>query len=193
MINFAANTLIMKKTIYALLITSSILLMVSCGGKDKGDDMDHMDDEDMSMTEQNPYQLASYSASDSSKNFGKTISSEGGINIKNLVADETKANGYEGKVTGTVTSVCQNKGCWMTLDAGNGQTVMVTFKDYGFFVPKDISGKTVTLEGKSEVRTISVDEQKHLAADAGKAQSEIDAITQPKQELRFEADGVAIK
>lgn len=182
----------MKKTIYALLITSSTLLMMSCGGKDKKDD-DVNDYDDMTMSEQNPYQLASYVAVDSSKNFGKAISPDGGINIKNLAADKSKAEGYEGKVTGTVTSVCQNKGCWMTLDAGNGQTMMVTFKDYGFFVPSDITGKTVTMEGKSEMRTVSVDEQKHLAGDAGKSQAEIDAITQPKQELRFVADGVAIK
>ena len=81
----------------------------------------------------------------------------------------------------------------MTLDAGNGETMMVTFKDYGFFVPKDITGATVVIDGKAEIREVSVDEQRHMAADAGKSQKEIDAITTPKQELRFVADGVLIK
>lgn len=182
----------MKKLIYSLLITSSAILMVSCGGKDKKDGGDD-DDIDMTMAEQSPYQLASYVSSDTAKHFGKTISSEGGVNIQNLAANESTANGYTGKVTGKVTSVCQNKGCWMTMDAGNGKTMMVTFKDYGFFVPKDLaSGTVVTMEGKAELRTVTVDEQKHLAGDADKSQTEIDAITTPKQELRFVADGVVI-
>ena len=183
----------MKKLIYSLLITSSAILMVSCGGKDKKDDGGE-DDIDLTMAEQSPYQLASYISADTARHFGKTITPDGGVNIYNLAADETKANGFEGKVTGKVTSVCQNKGCWMTMDAGNGKTVMVTFKDYGFFVPKDLaSGTTVTMEGKAELRTVTVDEQRHLAGDAGKSQAEIDAITEPKQELRFVADGVVIK
>ncbi len=182
----------MKKLIYSLLITSSAILMVSCGGKDKkdGDEEEY----DLTMAEQSQFQLASYVSSDTAKHFGKTITSDGGVNIYNLAANESTANGYTGKVTGKVTSVCQNKGCWLTMDTGNGKTMMVTFKDYAFFVPKDLaSGTVVTMEGKAELRTVTVDEQRHLAGDAGKSQSEIDAITQPKQELRFVADGVVIK
>jgi len=175
-----------------MLIASSTIFMVSCGEKDKKDGEE--DDIDLTMAEQSPYQLASYISADSAKHFGKTITSDGGVNIYNLAANETTANGYTGKVTGKVTSVCQNKGCWMTMDTGNGKTMMVTFKDYGFFVPKDLaSGTVVTMEGKAELRTVTIDEQKHLAGDAGKSQTEIDAITQPKQELRFVADGVVIK
>ncbi len=184
----------MKKLVYSLLFISGTIMMVSCGGKDKKDD--HSDDmEDMTMNEGSVFQFASYTAGDSSRtrSFGKTITADGAANVKNVAADKAKANGYTGKVSGTVTSVCQAKGCWMTLDAGNGQTMMVTFKDYAFFVPKDISGQTVIIEGKAEIRTVSVDEQKHLAGDAGKSQAEIDAITTTKEELRFVADGVLLK
>jgi len=182
----------MKKVMYFMLIATSTIFMVSCGEKDNKDDGD--DDMDMTMAEQSPYALASYITADTAKHFGKTITSDGGVNIYNLAANETTANGYTGKVTGKVTSVCQNKGCWMTMDTGNGKTMMVTFKDYDFFVPKDLaSGTVVTMEGKAELRTVTIDEQKHLAGDAGKSQTEIDAITQPKQELRFVADGVVIK
>lgn len=182
----------MKKLVYSLLFVSGTIMMVSCGGKDKkGDDAEDM--EDMTMSEGSVYQLASYTPGDSSKTYGKAITADGAANILNVAANKAKADGYTGKVFGTVTGVCQAKGCWMTLDAGNGETMMVTFKDYGFFVPKDITGKTVVVEGKAEIREVSVDEQRHLAADAGKSQKEIDAITQPKQELRFVADGVLIK
>lgn len=173
-----------------MLIAGGTLLMAACGGKDK----EHSEDEMDSLTKaESPFQLAGYVVTDSAKTYGKKITADGATNAYNLAADLAKANGFTGKVSGTVTSVCQAKGCWMTLDTGNGSTMMVTFKDYGFFVPKDISGKTVVIDGKAEIRTVSVDEQRHLAADAGKSQAEIDKITEPKEELRFVADGVIVK
>lgn len=185
----------MKKILYALMITSGAVLMVSCGGKDKkADPAGDEGDEEMSMTTGSVFQFASYEApGDTAKHFGRTIDANGAVNAKNLASDPGKADGFEGKVTGKVVGVCQAKGCWMTLDTGNGTTMMVTFKDYGFFVPKDITGKTVTVQGVADMRTVSVDEQKHLAGDAGKSQSEIDAIKDPKTELRFVADGVVIQ
>ena len=182
----------MKKLVYSLLIISGTIMMVSCGGKDKKDD--NADDmEDLTMNEGSVFQFASYTPADSARTFGKKITADGANNVYNVAADKAKANGFTGKVSGKVTNVCQAKGCWMTLDAGNGETMMVTFKDYGFFVPKDITGATVVIDGKAEIREVSVDEQRHMAADAGKSQKEIDAITTPKQELRFVADGVLIK
>ncbi len=94
----------------------------------------------------------------------------------------------------TVNSVCKNKGCWMTLDLPEGdEDVMVTFKDYGFFVPKDIEQKEVIVNGKAYIAEVSVEDQKHYAEDNGKAKAEINAITTPKRGLSFLADGVLIK
>ena len=62
---------------------------------------------------------------------------------------------------------------------------MVKFKDYGFFMPKDISGKEVILNGKAYVNEVPVDEQRHYAEDAGKSEEEIAAITEPKKDLFF--------
>ncbi len=42
---------------------------------------------------------------------------------------------------GDVASVCKKKGCWMNVSLENGKEVMVKFKDYAFFVPKDIGVK----------------------------------------------------
>ena len=81
----------------------------------------------------------------------------------------------------------------MTLNLENGEEAMVKFKDYGFFMPKDISGKEVILNGKAFVNEVPVDEQRHYAEDAGKSKEEIAAITQPKKTYSFEADGVLIK
>jgi len=99
----------------------------------------------------------------------------------------------ETKVTGTVESVCQAKGCWMKVVTADGQTMRVTFKDYGFFVPKDIAGKTVVFEGEAKMKTTPVAELRHYAEDAGKSKEEIAKITEPKHELTFVAEGVIVK
>lgn len=96
-------------------------------------------------------------------------------------------------ITGTVDAVCQAKGCWITMDIGNGQTMRVKFKDYAFFMPKDCSGKKITMTGTAFVKEISVAEQKHLAEDAGKSKKEIKKITKPVKEYRFEASGVELE
>lgn len=97
------------------------------------------------------------------------------------------------KMTATVNEVCQSKGCWMKLDLENGEEVMVKFKDYGFFMPKDIAGKEVIINGKAFVNEMPVDEQRHYAEDAGESKEVIDAITEPRKTYSFEADGVLLK
>lgn len=97
------------------------------------------------------------------------------------------------KVRVKVNEVCQAKGCWMQVDLENGEQVMVKFKDYGFFMPKNIAGKEVVLNGKAFVEEVSVDEQRHYAEDAGQTPEEIAKITEPKKTLSFLADGVLLK
>jgi len=96
-------------------------------------------------------------------------------------------------VEGTIEECCQKKGCWMKVDMGNGESMRVSFKDYGFFVPLDAAGSTMTMKGVAMYDTISVDFLKHLAEDANATQEEIDAITEPELALTFEATGVHIK
>jgi Domain of unknown function (DUF4920) len=104
--------------------------------------------------------------------------------LKQEVADVT--------IKGTVAGVCQAKGCWMTMAIGNGEEMTIKFKDYAFFMPKDCSGKTVVCHGKAFIKTTSVAELKHLAEDAGKTKKQIAKIKKPKEEVRFEADGVTL-
>ena len=91
----------------------------------------------------------------------------------------------------TVTEVCPKKGCWMKVKGSQPSELMrVTFKDYGFFVPTELVGKEVVLQGHYAKHIESVEEQKHLLQDAKRPQSEIDAVTAPKETLRFVATGV---
>ena len=81
----------------------------------------------------------------------------------------------------------------MLVPAQAGQPEMrVTFKDYAFFMPKDLTGKKVVLDGFAFVETTSVEDLRHYADDAGKPKEEIDAITEPKKEVSFEAAGVLV-
>ncbi|WP_421945362.1 DUF4920 domain-containing protein [Pedobacter sp.] len=96
------------------------------------------------------------------------------------------------KIEGKVVDVCKKKGCWMTLEMPNGDPMRVTFKDYAFFMPMDIVGKNVVLDGIAKKQTISVETLRHYAEDAKKSPEEVAKITDPKKELAFEAKGVVI-
>lgn len=96
------------------------------------------------------------------------------------------------KIQGKVVDVCKKKGCWMTLEMPNGDPMRVTFKDYAFFMPMDIVGKNVVLDGLAKRQTISVETLRHYAEDAKKSPEEVAKITDPKKELAFEAKGVVI-
>ena len=98
------------------------------------------------------------------------------------------------KFNANIKEVCSKKGCWMTLPAGNDdETIMVRFKDYGFFVPLDAAGKEVIVAGKAFLKEVSVADLKHYAEDAGKSSDEIANITEPAMEFAFEANGVLLK
>lgn len=127
--------------------------------------------------------------------FGETIDTSGAISYENLLSQMSNADSLITKVSGTVSGVCQTKGCWMNLvsDADTTNTeLFVQFKDYAFFMPKDLAGKKVTLQGKAYREVTSIDDLKHFAEDEGLSAEEIAKITEPKTELKFMASGVVI-
>lgn len=164
------------KNLFIVLITAITLL--SCKNQDKKVD-EILDNEETAMN----YQT-----------FGDTIDDQGVINTDEMA--ETFKNLKPGdsinvKFMGEVNEVCQNKGCWMKMNM-NGEDAMIKFKDYGFFMPKDLAGKDVIVEGMAFVEEMSVDEQRHYAEDAGKTKEEIAAITAPKRTLSITSNAVLI-
>ena len=126
------------------------------------------------------------------KSFGEGVKKGGVITtaeIDKKLGDSIKR---DMKVTGEVVVVCKKKGCFMTLQMPNGETMFVNFKDYAFFMPMDIVGKNVVLDGIARKQTISVETLRHYAEDAKKSPEEVAKITDPKKELAFEAKGVVI-
>ncbi len=103
----------------------------------------------------------------------------------------------EGKTDGTyratIVESCQKMGCWMKVEHPDQGEVMVFMNDHAFFVPKtEVSGLTAYINGTAYWDTTSVDLQKHLLEDANASQEEIDAVTDDKYELQFNAMGVVI-
>ena len=70
------------------------------------------------------------------------------------------------KVEAHISQVCKRKGCFMIATSGEG-AIRISFKDYAFFVPTDVSGKNVTLTGTLIERTLSEEQAAHLREDAG--------------------------
>ena len=130
--------------------------------------------------------ISIYSQDNQTKFYGEKFNLK---NVDNLLElSSTKV-----KVKGEIISTCPMKGCWMNMLVSN-DTVLVRFKDYGFFVPKQgVEGSSAIVNGFLSIDTLSVAQLRHYAKDAGKKNEEIMKIKKPKITLSFLADGVAIQ
>ncbi len=128
------------------------------------------------------------------KAFGEKVTAKDAVTYDAMLEKMSKAGKIDNvKVTGTVEAVCKAKGCWMNISSDKGAPSMfVKFKDYGFFMPKDLAGKKVVMVGNAFKETTTVDELRHFAEDAGKSKEDIAKITQPKEDIKFMATGVLI-
>jgi hypothetical protein len=124
--------------------------------------------------------------------FGDKIKADGAVDASAFLKAMEGQDSMEVKIKAPIVEVCQKKGCWMNIDLGDGKTMMVRFKDYGFFVPKDASGRTAVMQGKAFKEVLSVEMLRHYAEDGGKSKEEIEKITEPETRLSFEASGVLI-
>ena len=126
-------------------------------------------------------------------NYGADIELSGIVSPAEMVLAVQKDGDFEGKITGDIKEVCTKKGCWLTMDLPNGESMRVTFKDYEFFVPTNSQGYPVILEGIAVLTETDVETQRHYAEDGGMSKEDIAKITEPKREITFEATGVVIK
>jgi len=91
------------------------------------------------------------------------------------------------RVETRVSKVCQKKGCFFIAQQGDS-IVRVSFKDYSFFVPTDISGKRVMLVGEVIANELSPEKAEHLAEDLG----ESEASVKPGREYTIVASSVRV-
>ena len=131
--------------------------------------------------------LACNSQSESFTSYGAEIEAKDPIAVSEFL-NEVSESETSYKVKGTIEEVCQMKGCWMTLRNEQGANIRVTFKDYGFFVPKDISGREVIIAGVANKEVLSEDIARHYAEDGGQEYNE-----SMRNAITFVAEGVLVK
>ena len=167
----------MKKLIYYTII---LLIVAGCGGE--------------ATHQHNHGHDHGHDHGDHSGNYlGTHIHAEGAVaatQLEQLLSDKER---IDVKLTGEITACCQHSGCWMDVRISDDQVMNVTFKDGEFTVPKDVTGKTVVMDGTAYKELVPVERLKAYAKDEGKSQEEIDAITEPGYEYTFLAHGIIIE
>ena len=88
------------------------------------------------------------------------------VRLPRLLEDADDNLGTPFLMSVRVSQVCQKKGCFFIARDG-GSTIRISFKDYGFFVPTDISGKRVLLAGELVRRELSEEQAEHYSNDLG--------------------------
>ncbi|QCK15882.1 DUF4920 domain-containing protein [Mangrovivirga cuniculi] len=170
----------MKKRLLFLVFVTGFIT-ISCNSNKEKSESDQADSENVENTPKD------YSF------YGQEITKSGS---SELSSPEDLLEGKDStivKVTGEVSSVCKKKGCWMTLDIpGQVKPLRVTFKDYSFFVPKNIEGRMVIVKGVLKKEVQSEDMRKHYAMDEGKAEEDIEKIKGDEIVYSLVADGVIL-
>lgn len=127
--------------------------------------------------------------------FGDKISADDAIS-KDLMLQKFKSlkkgDTIQVKFNTKINKSCKKKGCWMRLDLGNNEESLVRFKDYGFFVPLNASGKEVIVNGKAYLDVVTVAQLQHYAKDEGLSDEEINKITEDEITFAIESNGVLL-
>lgn len=111
-------------------------------------------------------------------------------------------------VHGEISSVCQKKGCWVSLKKiGETKTInsctesalsskaqkemRVMFAGHSFEVPKDLSGEVI-VKGSVKKKKLSKYQVKHFLKDLGCDKDQIKSIKAPVYKYQMEATGLKI-
>ncbi|OOG74880.1 DUF4920 domain-containing protein [Algoriphagus sp. A40] len=126
-------------------------------------------------------------------NYGNIIEVEKVASTSEMVSAVEAQGTFNGKISGEIKEVCTKKGCWFSMELPGGESMRVTFKDYGFFLPTNSQGFPIVMEGVATLTETDVETLRHYAEDQGKSKEEVEAITEPEKKISFEATGVKIK
>jgi hypothetical protein len=116
--------------------------------------------------------------------YGAKLSLEKATPVAEILDDP---HGHEGKlvqVTGPIAEVCSHKGCWMTIKAEDGRTLMAKSSGDAITIPTDSAGKLVVVEGVVVVE--HPDKTGHAEAEAGGHDC-------PSPKIRLETKGILLK
>ena len=166
-----------------LLFIAAAALLYACGGGEHTHDHADHDHGDENATP--VAQTVSY---------GEAFDTTGATPIAMVSQQLAESGSVEGVYKAKIVESCQKMGCWMSIESPDQESMMVFMNDHSFFVPKQgVSGLDCYVTGQAYYDTLSVDFQKHLLEDANAPLEEIDAITEDKYEMAFNAMGVVIQ
>jgi hypothetical protein len=79
--------------------------------------------------------------------------------------------GRDVAVEGTITEVCQNRGCWFVFQAADDRVIRVHVPkdeddEYEFTLPSEVSGRNAVAQGILESRELTVEQQEHYAGES---------------------------
>jgi hypothetical protein len=110
----------------------------------------------------------------------------------------SKVEAFMGKKTrittaieGKVLRVTKTKGGWFEMDAGDGKIIAAHFKDYNVTLPKELTGRTVIIDGVAQKLFIA-DDLQHLAGDTVTGKKQHQVKTDPKRKVTFEVKGLLV-
>jgi hypothetical protein len=123
------------------------------------------------------------------EHYGAPLTMKNPISLPAAIKQLDKQSTAQVLIESKVDKVCVAKGCWLGLVSATDD-IRVTFKDYAFFVPPSLIGKTVLVQGQLEKVTMTLEETKHYVQDAGGDPSK---VTTPRVEYRIVASGVEVR
>jgi hypothetical protein len=121
--------------------------------------------------------------------FGAALTLEEATPLASVLANAERYTSEPVLIHGRLSDVCQRKGCW-TVIQDEGAHVRVRFKDYGFFIPKDATGREAFVEGIVTIETLSEDEARHYESES--RDGDPDSVKGPQRQVGFMASGVRL-
>ena len=133
-----------------------------------------------------------------------TIDDAKAVPVAPLLANPEQYKGQRVRLTsGTVTSVCEKKGCWLRVapkDAAAAKDaryadVFIKFTDpsTGKLIPMEAVGHDAVIEGVVKVGQMSQAAARHFKMDAGAPKEEIEKIVGPQPQIALGEASVLVK
>jgi len=108
------------------------------------------------------------------------------VDVAELMADPGSRVDQRLAVTGRVTDVCTNRGCWAVIE-GDGAMLRIVARDHAFAMPADLR-EDVLAHGVLERHEISRETAEHMVEDDG---ADAALLADPVS-FRLVADGVRV-
>lgn len=156
----------MTRLFVSRLLVSSIMLLASCAAKDAP--------RQAAVTTADPAPVstvASAVAPPVERRFGAAPTLAGDpVPVATLIAAPEAYLGKTVKCAGKVARVCQNKGCWLELQADEGgDGLRVPMAGHAFFIPQDAVGQRAVIEGALRRSELPAAQRAHYQSEGMQA------------------------